>query len=62
MIIYQLIFTHKNISKALWYNDIHTLQNGRNILWQLFIFIELELFFYYFMMTKTLNLSNGEYK
>ena len=26
---YQLIFAHKNISKALWDNDIHTLQNGR---------------------------------
>ena len=27
MITFQVIFTHKNISKALWNNDIHTLQN-----------------------------------
>ena len=53
MSIYQLIFTHKNISKANWYNDIHTLQNVRKILWQFFIIMELELYLYYFMMTKT---------
>ena len=29
----QLIITHKNISKALFDNDIHTLLNGRKILW-----------------------------
>ena len=33
MTISQLIFTNKNISKAIWDNDIHTLQNGRKILW-----------------------------
>ena len=26
------IFTHKNIPKALWDNDIHNLQYGRKIL------------------------------
>ena len=31
MRIYQLILTHKNTSKALWDNDIHTLQNGRKM-------------------------------
>ena len=29
MSIFELIFTHKNIPKTLWDNDIHTLQNGR---------------------------------
>ena len=33
MKISQPIFTNKNITKAIWYNDIHTLQNGRNIFW-----------------------------
>ena len=28
MSTYQLIFTHTNISKNLWDNDIYTLQNG----------------------------------
>ena len=28
----KLILTHKNISKALWDNDIHTLKNERKIL------------------------------
>ena len=32
MTISQLIFTHKNISKAIWENDIPTLQIGRKIL------------------------------
>ena len=27
------IFNHKKILKALWANDINTLQYGRNILW-----------------------------
>ena len=31
MRIYQLIFTHKNIPKALWDNDIHTLKIRENI-------------------------------
>ena len=34
MSIYQLIFTHKNISKALWDNDIKNIQNGRKILFK----------------------------
>ena len=37
----QLIFTHKNISKALWDNNMHTLKNGRKTLWKFFIFMEL---------------------
>ena len=57
---YQIIITHKNISKALWENDIHNLQNGRKELWQFFIFMGLEPFFYYFMMTKTLHMSNDK--
>ena len=39
---------------------IHTLQNGRKILWKFFIFMEIEPFSYSFMMTKTPNLSNGK--
>ena len=33
MRIYQPISTHKNISKALLDNDIHTLQDKKKILW-----------------------------
>ena len=49
-------------SQALWYKDIHTLQNGGGILRKLFIFMELEPFSYYFMITKTLNMSHEKYK
>ena len=45
------IFTHKNLPKALWDNDIHTAIYERKILWQFFIFMELEPFSYYFMTT-----------
>ena len=58
----QLIFTHKNISKAIWENYMHTQQNGRKTLWNFFIFMILEPYIYYFMTTKTLNLSNVKYK
>ena len=50
MSIYQAIFNHKNISKALWDNYIHTLQYRRktvvvlHIYGTLFIFL---LFFYH---------------
>ena len=37
-------FTQKN-SKALWDNNIHNLQYGRKMLWQLFIFMDLDPFF-----------------
>ena len=53
MTIYQLKFTNKNMSKDIWDNDVQTLQNGIKILWKFFTFMELEQFFYYFMMTKT---------
>ena len=33
MRIYQLIFTHKHISKAQWDNDILTVLKRRKILW-----------------------------
>ena len=45
----QLIYNNKNIPKAILYNAIHTLINGRKILWKLFIFMEIEPFTYYFM-------------
>ena len=38
MSISQPIFTHKNISKALWDNDIHTLQDERKIVVVLHIY------------------------
>ena len=38
------IFTHKSISMDLWDKDIHTTRDGRKILWQLFIFMEIEPF------------------
>ena len=62
MTISQLIFANKNISKAIWDNDIQTIQNGRNTMWSFFIFMELETFFYSFKMTKTLKKSNRKYK
>ena len=57
----QSIFTQK-ISKDLWENCHHTLQYGRKILWRFFIFMELELFPYYFLITKTLSQSNDKWK
>ena len=50
------------ISKPLWNNDIHTPQYRRKILLQLFIFMELKPFPYYFMITKTLNSSHKKWK
>ena len=44
MRIYQPIFTRKNISKALREEYIHTLQDGRKILWWFFLFVEIEPF------------------
>ena len=52
------ISTHKKISKDLPDNDIHNLQDGSKILWQFFIFLDAEPFFYYFVITKTPNLSS----
>ena len=62
MKISQLLSTSKYISKDIWDNAIHTLKNGRKILWQFFIFMELEPFLNYFIMTKTLKKSNRKYK
>ena len=60
--IYQPIFNQKNISKALWGNGINTLKYGEKILWQFLIFMESESFFFYLMITKTMNRSNVKYK
>ena len=57
IVVIGLIFTQK-ISKDLWENDIHTSQYGSKLLFQLFLFVELEPFSYYFVTTKTLNLSH----
>ena len=62
MSIHQPIFSHKKISKYLCDNNIHTIQDGRKILSQLFIFMELEQFSYYFVSTKTLSWSNEKWK
>ena len=45
-------------SKATWDNHIHNPQYGIKILWQFFIFMELEPFSYYLVITQTLNLSH----
>ena len=42
--------------------DIHTLQNWRKIFRHFLIFIELQLFLYYFVITKTMNLSHMKWK
>ena len=52
------ILTQKKTSKDLWENYIYTLQYARKIFFFFFLFMELEPFFYYFVITKTLNLSN----
>ena len=51
------IFTHKNISKALWENGIHTILDVNLFLW-FFIFLEIEPVPYYFVFAKKLSLSN----
>ena len=53
-------YSPRKISKALWENYIYTLQFERKILWQFFIYMELDPFFYYFLFTKTLNLSHNK--
>ena len=55
-------YSLRKISKYLWYNNIHTLKYRRRILWELFVFMELKPFLYYFVITKTQNLSNQKYK
>ena len=57
MSIYQPIYNRKRYPR-ICENYIHTLQDGRRIMWCFFIFMELELFSYYFVITKTLNWSN----
>ena len=42
-------------------NFINPLQDGRKVLWQLFINMKLEPFYYYFVITKTLNMSNEKW-
>ena len=54
------IFT-QIIPESLWENKIHTLKYWGEILCQLMIFMEPELFPYYFVITKTLNFSRLEY-
>ena len=61
MILAGPIFTHKNISKAPWGKDIHTYLDRIKILWKFFIFMELEPFSYYSLITKTPKLSNKEW-
>ena len=56
------IICPKHMSKAIWKNYIYTLQNGIKVLCNFFILMKLKTFIRYFMMTKTLNLSNVKYK
>ena len=65
MNISQLIFTHKNISKATLNHYNHTIQNGIFFVVNLHIYVARAIFllFYdYFMMKKILNLINWKYK
>ena len=48
--------------KGIWDNDIHTAQDRSKILCQLFIFMELDPFYYHFVITKTMNLSQAKLK
>ena len=59
--VYGPIFTQKK-PKSIWDNDIYSTQDRRKMLWQLFIFMEVEPFLYYFMITKTLNTSHEKNK
>ena len=56
------IFTQRKKPKAVWDQDINTLQRGREIMWHFFRYMELETFSYYFVFTKTLNMCIGKYK
>ena len=51
----------KRKSKSLWDQDVLN-YNMREKLWRITIFIEIEIFPYYFVLTKTLNLSNDDGK
>ena len=50
------------ISEALLDNDIYTPQDGFKILCKFFIFMEIELFFYFFVITTNLNLFRDKCK
>ena len=49
-------------TKTLWNNDVHPLKYGRIFFLQFLIFLELEPFLYYFVFTKTLDMSNKKWK
>ena len=51
-------YSTRKISKSLWNCDMHITHDGRKILYQSFMFMEIESSLYYFMMTKTLDMSN----
>ena len=55
-------YSPRKISKSLWDNNIHTPQDRRKILSQLFISMELEPLFYYCVISKTLNTSQEKQK
>ena len=55
MITSQLIFARKNISKALWDNDIHNLQNGRKIVIILHIYWAIAIFLLFYDDQDTLS-------
>ena len=47
----------KILPRTLWERYVHTLKNSIQ-LWHFLILLELDPFFYYFVITRTLNLSN----
>ena len=55
------ILAQKNINGYMK-KYIHNPQDGRKILWKLFIFMEQEPFYYYSVINKTLIMSNVKYK
>ena len=61
ILVYIYQYSPIETSKDLLYKNICNPQNGINLLWQFFIFVELEPFFYYFVITKTLNMSHVKF-
>ena len=62
MSISQPIFTHNNISKAIWDNDIHTIQYRRKYCGSSLYLWSFRQFFDYFVINKLPSLSHEKYK
>ena len=55
------IFTQKNIKRSMGQISPYS-KIWKKHIWQLFMFVQLEPLCYYFLITKTLNMSNVKYK